>query len=144
MPTGQDLTVLVVEDNASNRIALRALLDRFRVRADFVVNGSQAIAACQAKRYGLVLMDLMLPGMDGYDAAQQIRRQEFGTGRHTPIVAITAVDPAVSRPACIAVGMDGHIAKPIEPDALAEVLQRWVFRRREDRPAPPGGSPTRP
>jgi len=133
MPAGVDASILVVEDNAANRYALSALLDCFGVRADFVETGAQAIAAAQSKRYSLVLMDLMLPGMDGYDAAQQIRRQEFGTGRHTPIVAVTAVDPAVSKPACIAVGMDGYIAKPIEPDALAEVLRRWVFRRREER-----------
>ncbi len=133
MPTGHELPVLVVEDNASNRLALRALLDCFRVRADFVASGPQAIAIVQSKRYGLILMDLMLPGMDGYEASRQIRRLEFGTGRHTPIVAVTAVEPSVSRPACIAAGIDGFIAKPFEPDALAEVLQRWIFRRREER-----------
>ena len=133
MLTGHELPVLVVEDNASNRLALRALLDRFCVRADFVASGAQAVALVQSKRYGLILMDLMLPGTDGYDASRQIRRIEFGTGRHTPIVAVTAVEPSVSRPACIAAGIDGFISKPIELDALAEVLQRWIFRRREER-----------
>jgi CheY-like chemotaxis protein len=135
MPTGYELPVLVVEDNASNRLALRALLDRFNVPADFVASADQAVALARSKRYGLILMDLMLPGMDGYEASRQIRRLEFGTGRHTPIVAVTAVDPVVSRPACIAAGIDGFIFKPIEPDALAEVLRRWIFRRREERSA---------
>ena len=133
MPTGYELPVLVVEDNSANRLALRALLDRFRVRTDLVASGPQAIASMQSKRYGLILMDLMLPGMDGYEASRQIRRIEFGTGRHTPIVAVTAVDPSVSRPACLAAGIDGFISKPIEPDALAQVLNRWIFRRREER-----------
>jgi CheY-like chemotaxis protein len=132
MPTGHELPVLVVEDNASNRLALRALLDRFRVHADFVASAAQAIAIVQTRRYGLILMDLMLPGMDGYEASRQIRRLEFGTGRHTPIVAVTAVEPSVSRPACVAAGIDGFISKPIDPEALAEVLRRWIFRRREE------------
>ena len=127
------LPVLAVEDNASNRLALRALLDRFNVPAEFAVTAPQALVLVQSKRYGLILMDLMLPGMDGYEASRQIRRLEFGTGHHTPIVAVTAVDPVVSRPACIAAGIDGFIFKPIEPDALAEVLRRWLFRRREER-----------
>ena len=134
MSSGYELPVLVIEDNASNRLALRALLDRFNVPADFAATAAQGIALVQAKRYGLILMDLMLPGMDGYEASRQVRRIEFGTGRHTPIVAVTAVDPSVSRPACVAAGIDGFIFKPIEPDALTDVLRRWIFRRREERP----------
>ena len=57
--------------------------------SDFVASACQAIELVQSKRYGLILMDLMLPGMDGYEASRQIRRLEFGSGRHTPIVAVT-------------------------------------------------------
>jgi CheY-like chemotaxis protein len=118
----------------NEKLKFGTLINRAKqLGADFVATGAQAIAIVQTKRYGLILMDLMLPGMDGYDASRQIRRIEFGTGRHTPIVAVTAVEPSVSRPACIAAGIDGFISKPIEPDALAEVLQRWIFRRREER-----------
>lgn len=125
----QDTAVLVVEDNATNQVAVGALLDRFGVGADFASTGAKALAAMQAKRYRLVLMDLMLPGMDGYEAARQLRRLEYGTGRHTPIVAVTAVDPVVARGTCIAAGMDGFIGKPIEVDALGEVIGKWVKRR---------------
>ena len=120
--------VLVVEDNATNQMAIRGLLDRFGVHADFVSNGEQAIVATEARRYRLVLMDVMMPRMDGYAAARHIRRLEYGTGHHTPIVAVTAVDPSISMPESIAAGMDGFISKPIVPDELAAVLRTWVAR----------------
>jgi len=126
MQPGHESAVLVVEDNATNQLAMRALLERFGVQADFAVNGVQAIAAIQAKPYGLVLMDLMMPGMDGYAATRQIRRLEYGTGRHTPVVAVTAVDPAISRSECIAAGMDGFVAKPIEPEDFEDMLRKWL------------------
>ena len=126
MPQGQDASVLVVEDNATNQLAIRALLDRFGVDADFVSTGTQAIAATQRKHYLLVLMDLMLPGVDGYAATRQIRFNEYSTGRHTPIVAVTAVDPSLSRSACISAGMDGFISKPIDPAELEDVLRKWL------------------
>ena len=129
MPPGHEAPVLVVEDNATNQLAIRALLDRFGVRADFVASGGQAISAARQKHYLLVLMDLMLPGMDGYAATREIRRAEYGIGRHTPIVAVTAVDPALSRSECIASGMDGFIAKPIDPAELEEVLAKWLPAR---------------
>ena len=126
MTPGHDLSVLVVEDNATNQLAIGALLNRFGVSADFVPNGPKALAAVRAKQYRLVLMDLMLPGMDGFEAARQLRRLEYGTGRHTPVVAVTAVDPSISRNACIAAGMDGFVSKPIEPEVLEEVLKKWL------------------
>jgi CheY-like chemotaxis protein len=135
MALGRDASILVVEDNATNRVAIRALLDRFGVTADFVDTGAEAIAAVKRKPYPLVLMDLMMPGMDGYAATRQIRRLEYGTGRHTPIVAVTAVDPAVSRSECIAAGMDGFLSKPIYPDAIAEVLRKWAIGSAGERAA---------
>jgi len=126
---GQDSSVLVVEDNSTNQLAVGALLERFGVSADFAASGPKALDAMRAKRYRLVLMDLMMPGMDGYETTRQLRRSEYGSGRHTPIVAVTAVDPVLSRAACVAAGMDGFIAKPIDPEALADVLGHWVKRR---------------
>ncbi len=128
MQPGKEAPVLVVEDNATNQLAIGALLDRFGVKADFVSNGAQAIVATVARRYRLVLMDVMMPGMDGYAATRHIRRLEYGTGRHTPIVAVTAVDTSISKPESIAAGMDGFIGKPIDPDDLSKVLRTWVAR----------------
>ncbi|HLX80012.1 MAG TPA: response regulator [Burkholderiales bacterium] len=128
MQPGKEAPVLVVEDNATNQLAIGALLDRFGVNADFVSNGPQAVVATETKRYRLVLMDVMLPGMDGYATARHIRRLEYGTGRHTPIVAVTAVDTSISKPESIAAGMDGFIGKPIDRDELAGVLRTWVAR----------------
>lgn len=122
----QTPTVLVVEDNVTNQVAIRALLERFGVRADFVASGPQAIAAVEAKRYDLILMDLMMPGMDGFAATRHIRRLEYGTGRHTPIIAVTAVDPQLCREASIVTGMNGLLSKPIDPGAIEEVLRKWT------------------
>src|SRR4026209_1345573 len=97
MPPRQEAPLLVVEDNATNQLAIRALLDRFGIRADFVATGGQAVAAARQKSYLLVLMDLMLAGLGGVPATRKIRRAEYGTGHHTPIVAVTAVDPSLSR-----------------------------------------------
>src|SRR5258706_8516232 len=98
MQPGKEAPVLVVEDNATNQLAIGALLERFGVNADFVSDGAQAIVATEAKRYRLVLMDVLMPGMDGCDTTRHIRRLEYGTGRHTPIVAVTAVDASISKP----------------------------------------------
>lgn len=136
---GQDAAVLVVEDNATNRVAIGALLDHFGVSHDFASTGHEAVAAIQVKHYRLVLMDLILPGIDGFEATRRVRRLEYGAGRHTPIVAVTAVEPVLGRETCISAGMDGFIAKPIDIDALTEVLAKWM-KRRGDKDSSGSGS----
>ncbi|MEW6270913.1 MAG: response regulator, partial [Thermodesulfobacteriota bacterium] len=120
--------VLVAEDNAINaRVALR-ILDRLGFDADAVANGRAAVEAMGDGRYDAVLMDWQMPEMNGLQAALAIRARETA-GRHTPIIAMTASSMEGDRDACLASGMDDHIAKPVRPEELKVVLDRWLGPR---------------
>ena len=121
------LRVLVAEDNPINQMVARAQLGRLGLRADFVENGRQAVEALQRGRYDLVLMDCQMPELDGYAATSEIRRLEGGR-THTWITAMTAHAMGGDREKCLAAGMDDYLAKPVNTQALREVLQRFEQR----------------
>src|SRR5690606_10775853 len=116
------------EDNPMNvRVALR-ILERLGCDADAVSTGRAAVEAMGDGRYDAVLMDWQMPEMDGLEAALAIRARET-SGRHTPIIAMTASIMEGDRGACRAAGMDDHVAKPVRPDKLKVVLDRWLGPR---------------
>jgi CheY-like chemotaxis protein/HPt (histidine-containing phosphotransfer) domain-containing protein len=117
--------VLVAEDNVVNQRVAVGMLKRAGCRADTVANGRDALAAVAHTDYDLVLMDVQMPGMDGPEAAAEIRRFEVGSGRRVPIVALTAHAFAEDRARCLAAGMDDCLEKPLVGDRLAAVLERW-------------------
>jgi CheY-like chemotaxis protein len=118
--------ILVVEDNAVNRLAMQALLGSLELPSHLVDSGLHAITAFRAGDYALVLMDLMMPGMDGFETARAIRALEFATGRRTPILAVTALDRDAARGRCVDAGIDDIICKPIDADVIAKQLRRWT------------------
>ena len=120
--------VLVVEDNAINQLVARGLLDRLGFVADLAGNGYEALEALETAAYAAVLMDCQMPEMDGYSATEEIRRRE-GSGRHTPIIAMTAGALAEDEERCLAAGMDAYLPKPIDSARLETVLTRWVADR---------------
>jgi PAS domain S-box-containing protein len=126
--------VLVAEDNPINRKVVLAMLDKLGYQAEAVSNGLEAVEACTRGTYQAVLMDCMMPDMDGYRATAWIRQREAGA-RRTPILALTASTAPGDREKCFAAGMDGYLSKPLSLKALDESLRRWVRRRPE--PAPP-------
>src|SRR5688572_3994498 len=83
--------VLVAEDHPVNRMVLGLLLTNLGVTSDMVENGKQAVEAAKLNCYELIFMDIMMPEMDGFEAAFEIRKVEFERARHTPIVAVTAM-----------------------------------------------------
>jgi two-component system, sensor histidine kinase and response regulator len=119
------MRVLVAEDNPVNqKVALR-LLERLGCRADAVGNGREALDAIAAVPYDLVLMDVQMPEMDGFEAARSLRHAERDSGHHVTVVAMTAHAMQGDRERCLAAGMDDYVSKPIKEPDLRAVLVRW-------------------
>lgn len=139
-PRGQ--RVLVVEDNPVNQVVLRGLLESLGCATDTVENGREALAQWLAGDYGLILADLNMPVMDGFELVRAVRAKETAIGGRIPIVAITAATVSEVRAACRAAGMDDVLAKPIELDALRAVLRRWrIGQALGSDPFPPAVTP---
>jgi signal transduction histidine kinase/ActR/RegA family two-component response regulator len=127
--------VLVAEDNAVNQHLLVRLLEKHGLLVDVAANGREAVARHAQADYAVVLMDCQMPIMDGYEAARAIRRQELGSTRHTPIIAITANVMSRERDRCRAAGMDGYLTKPVQPGELVECLKQHCVASGDAREA---------
>lgn len=127
-PTGGEAgpvaQVLVVDDSALNQLVAKELLEAWGYRVDVADGGSEAVVAAGQADYDLILMDCLMPAMDGFEAAAKIRAQE-PPGQRTPIVAITAAAMDGERERCLAAGMDDYVTKPIAPNVLASVASRY-------------------
>ena len=116
--------VLLVEDNELNQQVAMELLGSADVEVDLVSNGEEAVRRVQEKAYGLVLMDLQMPVMDGFEATRRIRA--LPGFERLPILAMTANAMAGDRERSLAAGMNDHVTKPIDPDALFDALLQWL------------------
>jgi CheY-like chemotaxis protein len=115
--------VLIVDDNATNRLVAGALCEMFGCTTQTAEDGGEAVEAARATRFDLILMDIKMPRMDGIEATRAIRRLPGVLGR-VPIVALTANGDAEATKVYLANGMDAVVEKPIKPDSLLETLQR--------------------
>jgi two-component system, sensor histidine kinase len=116
--------VLAAEDNSVNQLVLKTLLHQIGVEPALVANGAEAVAAWEAAPWDVILMDMQMPVMDGLTATRRIREAEAATGRpRTPILALTANAMSLQIGECLAAGMDGHVAKPIEAARLFAALE---------------------
>lgn len=125
--TPAPLDVLIAEDHPINQKLLRLTLEKRGHRVTVVSNGAEAVQALDdpgkhSPRFDVVLMDLMMPIMDGLEATRRIRQMESGSGRHIPIVAVTACAMDSDRAACFAAGMDDYLAKPVDTRNLVKIL----------------------
>jgi CheY-like chemotaxis protein/HPt (histidine-containing phosphotransfer) domain-containing protein len=121
--------VLVAEDHPINQRVVRRLLQHLGHRAEIAANGREAVEATARAPYDVVLMDIQMPEMDGLAAARAIVSRRQAAGATTPrIVAMTANAMPGDREACLAAGMDGYLAKPIELAALGATLQQAAAR----------------
>jgi two-component system, sensor histidine kinase and response regulator len=123
---GKSLKILLAEDNLVNQKLARRLLEKRNHVATVVCNGKEALAALGKDRFDLVLMDIQMPEMDGFEATRILREREKTNGGYQPVVAMTALAMNGDRERCIEVGMDGYLSKPIRPQELDEVLDRYL------------------
>jgi len=132
----KETRILLVEDNMTNQIVANGILETFDLSADIANDGEEALQilknAHKTKAYTLVLMDCQMPILDGYGASEAIRRGDAGEENiKIPIVAMTANAMKGDRENCLAAGMDDYLSKPINPDALKSMLQKYLFAKQE-------------
>jgi EAL domain-containing protein (putative c-di-GMP-specific phosphodiesterase class I)/signal transduction histidine kinase len=123
---GEASRILVAEDNLINQELMAAQLNILGYSADYVENGAQALELWQQGHYNLLLTDIRMPEMNGYELVQEIREQENGHGTRAPVIAITANALEADIEKCFAVGVDDVIPKPVELDDLRSALEKWV------------------
>ena len=127
------LDILVAEDNTINQKLAMRLLEKHGHRVVVAGNGIEAIALWEKQTFDLVLMDVQMPAMSGFEATAAIRARELQTGQHIPIVAMTAHAMKGDRERCLAAGMDDYIPKPIQAQQLYEVVNRSTEPGEGDR-----------
>lgn len=119
------LNILVAEDNFINQKLLKVLLKQLGHTGMVVENGQQALQCLQQHPFDVVLMDVMMPVMDGLQALQQIRLQEKTTGHHQPVVMVTAHTEQEDEAAMLRAGADAYLPKPVQLAALQKILARY-------------------
>ncbi len=134
--------ILIAEDIATNTFLARAIINRMLPNAVFVeaINGRKAVEAATKDNFDLILMDISMPELDGRQATVEIRAHEKNTGKHTPIVALTAGAIKEELEKNLAAGMDGYLTKPVTMKSMAEVLKHFFGNRSNapvmQKPAP--------
>jgi signal transduction histidine kinase/DNA-binding response OmpR family regulator len=126
VPIQMHVRVLVAEDNVINQKVAVRLLEKLGCRIDVAANGQEAVTMLAQFAYDVVFMDCQMPEMDGFAATAEIRQREASTGRHVPIIAMTANAMQGDREACLAAGMDDYVSKPVSLDSLVTMVRKWA------------------
>ena len=121
-----NLRILLAEDNPINQKLAVTLLQKAGYSVDAVENGAHAVEKAKVDSYNAILMDVQMSEMDGFEATGLIREWEQETGKHTPIIAMTAHALSGDRERCIEAGMDDYLSKPLEPKVFFSMLERWT------------------
>jgi signal transduction histidine kinase/HPt (histidine-containing phosphotransfer) domain-containing protein len=131
------LRILLAEDNKVNQRLVTAILEKHGHAAALAETGREAVAAVRSGAFDLVLMDVQMPEMDGFEATAAIRAEEKSTGSYVPIVALTSHAMRGDREACLIAGMDEYLAKPVRAAELLAAVERLAGIPRRQRPADP-------
>lgn len=119
--------ILLAEDNVVNQKLAIRLLERFGYSVTLAANGRQAVEAAREQQFDLILMDVQMPEMGGFEATAKIRELEKRRNKgHTPIVAMTAHAIQGYREKCLEGGMDGYISKPIHAESLKQTIESFI------------------
>jgi CheY-like chemotaxis protein len=123
----QSFSVLVAEDNVVNQRVIARLLQKRGHTVVLAQNGLEALKAMEKQPFDMILMDVQMPEMGGFEATRLIRQKEKTSGAHAPIIALTAHAMKGDKECCLAVGMDGYVAKPVHPEDLFREIDRLLF-----------------
>ncbi len=119
--------VLVVEDYKLNQVVVAGTLRKLGYEADIVDGGLAAVEACRNNAYDAVLMDIMMPDMDGYRATAEIRANELADGHpHVPVIGLSARAMDGDREIALEAGLTDYLTKPLREDELRAALERWI------------------
>ena len=124
--------ILIAEDNVTNQFVLQQQMELLGISSELVDNGVQAWNRLQCGKYDLLLTDILMPLMNGYELVSKIRKSEQGTDQHLPIIAITANAMKEDEKRCLENGMDAFIAKPIHINGLKAVLEEWLPKEKTE------------
>jgi CheY-like chemotaxis protein len=130
----QQPLVLVAEDHPVNQKVAGLLLASMGFQTNMADDGWPAVESYKMQKPDLILMDIMMPVMDGFHASKEIRRLEFGRSIHTPIIACTALDESQIKGECIAAGIDDYIGKPYSRELLARKIEHWLAIKLQMKP----------
>ncbi len=126
LPSPTQLRILVAEDNIVNQRVARAMLEKQGHQVSVAANGKLVLSLLAKQPFDVILMDVQMPELDGFEAAAAIRAAEAGTGRHQPIIAMTAHAMKGDAEHCIAAGMDAYVSKPVKQEVLFAALTEVV------------------
>jgi len=126
-----NVKILLAEDNVVNQKLAVKLLEKGGFKPDIVNNGKEVLTALKKTKYDLILMDIQMPEMDGFETTANIRAEE-NEDQHTPIIAMTAHAMKGDRQRCLDAGMDDYVSKPIRQANLFDVLEKWVNKKIEN------------
>ena len=122
MEARRSLNVLLAEDNAINQRLASRLIEKRGHRVSIAANGREVLHALEKEQFDVIIMDVSMPKMDGFEATKAIRAKEHATGLHIPINAVTANAMKGDREKCLSAGKDGYVSKPIRPRELFEMI----------------------
>ena len=125
----ENLHILLAEDNPVNQMVAVRQLEKLGHNVKVANNGREALAEMEVQQFDLILMDVQMPEMDGFETTRAIREKEVTTGKHIPIIAMTAHAMKGDRERCLTAGMDQYVAKPIRPAELIEAIQQLAGGR---------------
>lgn len=125
--------ILLAEDNKINQVVAAGVLQKLGYEVDIVEDGSAAVAACATAEYGAILMDVMMPGVDGYQATARIRDIERQRGvQQIPIIGLSARAMTGDREIALNAGMNDYLTKPLRTAELVHALDRWMPTQPDD------------
>ncbi|RCW32004.1 response regulator [Marinilabilia salmonicolor] len=122
------ISLLLVEDNVLNQKLIFLTLSKYGFKIDVANNGKEALDKLKVKSYDIILMDLMMPVMDGLEATRNIRKRDQETGNRNIIIGLTANTYDADRDKCLKEGMDEYMSKPFDIDVFKEIIAQFDFQ----------------